>query len=90
MVDVSESADSARVKLSSCLHVLNQLDVDSKRVLLVLNKIDLLTEARHERIEEDSQFRNFQAVRVSAVRGDGLHKLRSRALELIRAPKARS
>jgi len=78
------------MKLSSCLDVLNQLDVDPKRVLLVLSKIDLLTEARNERIEEDSQFRNFQSIRVSAVRGDGLHKLRSRVLELTRAPKSRS
>ena len=89
MVDVSESAESARMKLSSCLDVLGELDVDPKRVLLVLNKIDLLTEARNERIEEDSQFRNFQSMRVSAVRGDGLHKLRSRVLELVRAPKSR-
>ena len=90
MVDVSESANSARVKLSSCLDVLSQLDVDPRRVLLVLNKIDLLTEARNETIEEDSQFRNFRSIRVSAVRGDGMHRLRSRVLELVRAPKARS
>ena len=90
MVDVSESADSARVKLSSCLDVLNQLDVNPERVLLVLNKIDLLTEARHERIEEDPHFRDFHSIRVSAVRGDGLHKLKGRVLELVRAPKTRS
>ena len=90
MVDVSESADSARVKLRSCLDVLNQLDVDPKRVLLVLNKIDLLTEARNEKMEEDSFFKEFYSIRVSAVRGDGLHKLRSRILELVRSPRVRS
>jgi GTP-binding protein HflX len=89
MVDASESADIARVKLSSCLDVLGQLDVDPKCVLLVLNKIDLLTEGRNEKIEEDSRFRDFHLIRVSAVRGDGLHKLRSRVLELVRAPKTR-
>lgn len=90
MVDVSESADSARLKLGSCLDVLSQLDVNPKRVLLVLNKIDLLTEARNEKIEDDPHFRDFNSIRISAVRGDGLHKLRSRVLELVLAPKQRS
>jgi GTP-binding protein HflX len=86
MVDASESADSAKVKLSSCLDVLSQLEVDPKRVLLVLNKIDLLTEVRNQKIEEDSKFRDFNSLRISAVRGDGLHKLRNRILELVRTP----
>ncbi len=90
MVDASESADSARVKLGSCLDVLGQLGVDPKRVLLVLNKIDLMTEARSEKIEEDPHFRDFRSIRISAVRGDGLHKLRSRVLELVRAPQPQS
>jgi len=89
LVDVSESVDSARVKLRSCLDVLSQLDVDSKRVLLVLNKIDLLTDARNENLEEDSHFRDFDSIRVSAVRGDGLHKLRNRILELVSTPRPR-
>ena len=89
LVDVSESVDSARVKLRSCLDVLSQLDVDSKRVLLVLNKIDLLTDARNENLEEDSHFRDFDSIRVSAVRGDGLHKLRNRILGLVSTPRPR-
>lgn len=49
MIDASETADSARVKLGSCLDTLNQPEVDPKRVILVLNKIDLLKDARRER-----------------------------------------
>jgi GTP-binding protein HflX len=89
MVDASESADSARTKLRSCLDVLNQLEVDSKRILLVLNKIDLLGDAGRERIEEDSSFKDFSSIKISAVRGDGLHKLRSRIIELTRASNPR-
>jgi len=88
MVDVSESPDSARTKLYSCLDVLDELDVDPARVLLVLNKIDLLKDGRGERIEEDLRFRDFASIRISAVRGDGLHRLRGRIVELTRSPKS--
>ena len=87
MVDASESPDSARTKLYSCLDVLEQLDVDPVRVLLVMNKIDLLKDGDGEKIEEDPRFKDFSSIRVSAVRGDGLHRLRSRIVELTHSPK---
>jgi len=85
MVDASESADSARMKLGSCLDVLDQLDVDPQRVLLVLNKIDLLKQGSVEGIEEDPRFKDFSSMKISAIRGDGLHKLRSRIVDLTRS-----
>jgi len=85
MVDASESADSARMKLGSCLDVLDQLDVDPQRVLLVLNKIDLLKQGSAEGIEEDPRFKDFSSMKISAIRGDGLHKLRSRIVDLTRS-----
>ncbi len=87
MVDASENADSARTKLGSCLAVLDELDVDPQRVLLIMNKIDLLKDGSSERIEEDPRFKDFSSMRISAVRGDGLHRLRSRIVELTR-PKS--
>jgi len=85
MVDASEEPDSARTKLGSCLDVLDELEVDPQRVLLVLNKIDLLKGEGGERIEEDTRFKGFSSIRISAVRGDGLHRLRNRIVELTRS-----
>lgn len=90
MVDASENADSARTKLASCLDVLNQLSVDPGKVLLVLNKIDLIQNAGSGRFEEDPQFTDFASVRISAVRGDGMRKLRNRIVELTRQAKAKA
>jgi GTP-binding protein HflX len=87
MVDASEAADSARTKLGSCLSVLAQLNVDTKKVLLVLNKVDLVKDARKERFEDDPDFKEFKSIRISAVRGDGMHKLRSLIVELTRGPR---
>jgi GTPase len=88
MVDASESAESARMKLGSCLGILDELDVDPHKVLLVLNKIDLLKQGGAEGIEEDPRFKEFASMRISATRGDGLHKLRSRIVEVTRSTKS--
>ena len=73
------------MKLESCLDVFDQLGVDPKRVLLVLNKIDLLKHESAEGIEEDTRFKGFSSIRISAIRGDGLHKLRNRIVDLTRS-----
>jgi GTP-binding protein HflX len=90
MVDASEAASSARTKLGSCLDVLDQLSVDPKKVLLVLNKMDLVRDARREPFEDDLAFKEFASIRISAVRGDGMHKLRSLIVERTRGPKVGS
>ena len=81
MVDVSESIDSVRVKLASCRETMNELEVDPGRVLLVLNKVDLLEARSRSTIEGDPLFREYGAVKVSATRGDGMRQLRNRILE---------
>ena len=81
ILDVSEEVGSIRVKLGSCRETLNELNVDPKKILLVLNKIDLLKEGSRDRIEEDHIFKEFATVKIPAVRGDGLRKLRNRILE---------
>ena len=81
MVDASESFDSIEVKLRSCRQTLNELGVDPSKILLVLNKIDLLKDGGSNRIEQEPIFKDFTTVKISAVRGDGLHQLRNRILE---------
>jgi GTP-binding protein HflX len=82
MIDASESADSVGIKLASCRQTLNELEVDFSKILLVLNKIDLLKDGGGNRIEQDPLFKDFGVVKISAVRGDGLRKLMNRILEL--------
>lgn len=81
MIDVNEDIESIRIKLTSCRATLNELEVDLGKVLLVLNKVDLLEARSRAKIEADPLFKDYSAVKVSAVRGDGLHQLRNRILE---------
>ncbi len=82
MLDASESAESIEIKLSSCRETLSELEVDPGRILLVLNKVDLLESRVRSKIETDPMFKGYNSVKVSSVRGDGLHQLRTRILEL--------
>ena len=77
IVDVSEPVDSIRTKLASCRETLSDLEVDFGKVLLVLNKIDLLDSRTRRTIGTDPLFRDYSTVSVSATRGDGLHQLRN-------------
>lgn len=81
MTDVSESLDSIGIKLASCRETLNELEVDPERVLLVLNKVDLLDARDRAKVDADPLFRGYSTVKVSASRGDGLRQLRNRILE---------
>jgi len=81
MIDVNEDIESIRIKLTSCRATLNELEVDLGKVLLVLNKVDLLEARSRAKIEADPLFKDYSTVKVSAVRGDGLHQLRNRILE---------
>jgi GTP-binding protein HflX len=81
MLDVSESFEGIGIKLTSCRETLNELEVDPGKVLLVLNKVDLLDAGSRAKIEENPLFKGYATVKVSAVRGDGLHQLKTRILE---------
>jgi GTP-binding protein HflX len=81
MVDVSENYESIGIKLTSCRETLNDLEVDAGKVLLVLNKVDLLDSRTRADIEQDPLFKDYATVKASAARGDGLHQLRNKILE---------
>jgi GTPase len=87
LIDVSEPLESIRIKLESCRETLKGLEVDPKKTLLVLNKIDCLEDGRESRIEQESFFKDFASIRISAKRGDGLHQLRNRITSLVFPPK---
>jgi GTPase len=86
LIDVSEPLESIRIKLESCVETLKGLEVDPKKTLLVLNKVDCLEDGRGERIDQESMFREFASIRISAKRGDGLHQLRNRITGLVFPP----
>jgi GTP-binding protein HflX len=90
LVDASEQIDSIRIKLSSCRQTMDELEVDPRRVLLVLNKVDLVARGGLEGIQGDPVFKDFATVRISAVRGDGLRQLRNRILERTYPPRQKS
>jgi len=80
LLDASESEQALRIKLTSCRDTLNELKVDPKKILVVLNKIDLVKELGSRRFEEEDLFRGLSITKISAVRGDGLHQLRNHIL----------
>jgi GTPase len=84
MIDASENIDSVRIKFTSCRETLNELEVDPGRILVVLNKIDLLKDRGSLRIEDDPLFKDLPTLKISATRGDGLRQLRNRILDRTR------
>jgi GTPase len=83
VVDASENPESVNIKLGSCKDILGQLGVDPKRVLLVLNKMDLAPEGVRT-VAPDGLYEGFATVRTSATRGDGMKQLRNMIFERTR------
>jgi GTPase len=86
LVDASEPAESVRIKFESCRQTLAELGVDPQRILLVLNKIDLI-EGGGKNLESQLLFSDYQTARISASKGVGLRKLNNAvAQKLSRVP----
>ena len=81
LLDVSESEESVRIKLNSCRQTLAELSVDPTKILLILNKIDLIKDGSARMIESSPLFNEFSMVKISAVRGDGLTQLKNRIIQ---------
>jgi GTP-binding protein HflX len=90
MIDASEERESMVIKFRSCGETLDQLGVDPKKVILVLNKIDRLEGAALRQVEEDDLFAGFTVLKISAVRGDGLRQLKNRIIAMTYPPNARA
>ncbi len=79
MVDVSEPFENVRIKYQSCRQVLDQLSINPLKILVVMNKIDLL---RDEEISEKVPlFGDMPTVGISAKTGDGTKKLRVKIVQ---------
>ena len=81
MLDASEPIDSIRIKFTSCRETLSELEVDMGKVLLVLNKVDLVPGRSHPPIASDPLIEGLDSVVVSATEGHGLRQLRNHILE---------
>ena len=74
LIDSSESVDEIKVKYDSCMNVLEELNVDKEKIVIVFSKID--------KAELDDVTRTFQELRiehpiiVSPMSGYGINKLR--------------
>jgi GTP-binding protein HflX len=88
VVDVSESPETVELKLSSCMETLGQLAVDPKKVLLVLNKVDLLSQGAPVPAF-GGPLGGLASVKTSATRGDGMRRLRVQIMERTREGDAK-
>ena len=86
MVDASEDSESIGIKLASCRETLDELEVDPGKVLLVLNKVDLLDPQTRSGVESQPTYGEYDVVKISAARGDGLRQLRNRILDRTSGP----
>ncbi|MDA4111073.1 MAG: GTPase HflX [Thaumarchaeota archaeon] len=74
MVDSSEPLDVLRVKYSSCRQVMDQLHINPVKILVVLNKIDLVPKEAIPQITE--VFKDLPNTCISSKTGEGTRKLR--------------
>lgn len=81
MIDASEPADMIGIKLASCRDTLSELEVDFDKILLVVNKIDLLDSKARHAIGTGPLFKDYRSVSISAARGDGLRQLKNQIRE---------
>lgn len=79
LVDVSEPLEDVNVKYQSCRQVLDQLGTNPVKILIVMNKIDLLS--REEVDKRASMFGDMPTIGISAKTGEGTKKLRVRIVQ---------
>jgi GTP-binding protein HflX len=89
MLDASEEREGMAIKLRSCVDTLGELEVDPKKVLLVLNKIDRLDSAAQRKLDHDELFAGFSTLKISATTGDGLRNLKNRIIAVTYPSKPR-
>ena len=82
LIDSSEPEENIRIKYESCRQVMDQLHINPVKILVVMNKMDLVP--KEEQPERLSMFRkDLPTIGVSAKTGDGLRKLRVKIVERV-------
>lgn len=76
VVDASDPTDIAMIKLNNCKKTLSDLDVQPGRIIIALNKTDLVTESELVLRKTYLGLDDVQTVHISAVTGQGLDVLK--------------
>jgi len=90
LVDASEDSESMAIKLNSCRDTLDQLGVDPKKILVVLNKIDEVDSETVRNLERDNIFAGLELIKISALKGDGLRQLKNRIMAVTYPPASKA
>jgi GTP-binding protein HflX len=75
LIDSSEEIEDIRIKYNSCREVLNELNVDKSKVLILLTKLDRVNSDKIEEIIKDLRISN--PIAISSMSGYGIHKLKT-------------
>jgi len=73
LIDSSESADEIRIKYNSCMKVLEELNVDKEKVVIIFSKID---KAEFDNVKRIFTELNIDPVQISPKTGYGINKLK--------------
>ena len=79
MIDGSEPVESIHIKYQSCRDVLEQLNINPTKILVVMNKMDLISSDQAN--ERSIIFHDLPTITISAKTGDGTRKLRNAIVE---------
>lgn len=88
VLDSSETPDITKSKLKTSLNILSRIGYFGKPLIVALNKVDLSNDLENiESLVRDYMTSNYswswRLVKVSALRGDGLNKLKETLCELL-------
>jgi len=77
VIDVSQTIKNIRINLNSCLHIINELQIPSTKILYLLNKIDLTTvDNAYEKAKMlDLKYPNNIVLPISAKTGYNVNKI---------------
>ena len=87
VVDASDETEIAMAKLQNCQKTLGELDVQPGRVIIALNKADLITRSELDMCESSLGLERGSTVRISAVTGSGLDDLKKLLMRIIGTDK---
>lgn len=77
VIDVSQTIKNIRINLNSCLHIINELQIPSTKILYLLNKVDLTTvnNAYEKAKMLDLKYPNNIVLPISAKTGYNVNKI---------------
>lgn len=85
VVDISQKIKDIKIKLNSSLHIMNELQVPTTKIIYLLNKIDLtnLNDAYDKYIDLGLEDSNHIVLPISSTTGHNIHKLKDLIEDII-------